>query len=154
MGAVTWATDEPLLADEDVHRAVDAAIECAGAEPLDVDVVFVDDGALAELHASFLGDPSVTDVMAFPLVSDGEGRSDEGGPDGEIYVSVDRATAVARARDVEVRRELTLYVVHGVLHLCGHDDHEPARREAMRKAEAHVMERLGFAPDEAPHDVE
>lgn len=150
MGVVTWATGEPLLPDGDVERAVEAAIECASSDPLDLDVIFVDDPTLADLHGAFLGDASVTDVMAFPLAGE---DADEGGPDGEIYVSVDRAAAVARARRVELRRELTLYVVHGTLHLCGHDDHDPKRRAEMRKAEARVMERLGFTPDEGSHDA-
>ena len=90
----------------------------------------------------------MTDVMSFDL------GDDENGPAGELYVSVDRARAVAAERGVSLERELTLYVVHGALHLCGFDDHEESERERMRGAEREVMERLGFPPDDLPHELQ
>jgi probable rRNA maturation factor len=103
-------------------------------------VVFVDDADLARMHGEWLGDGSPTDVISFDL---GE---DEPGPVGELYVSAERARAVAAERGLDERRELALYVVHGALHLCGFDDHEPAERERMRAAEAIVLGSLGYAP--------
>jgi probable rRNA maturation factor len=102
--------------------------------------VFVSDAELARLHAEHLDDPSPTDVMAFDLGEEG------GGPAGEVYVSVERARAVARERELAPEAELLLYVVHGCLHLCGHDDHEPRARARMRAAERAVLTRLGSAP--------
>ena len=77
-----------------------------------------------------------------------------GGPDGEIYISADRARSVALERGLPPERELVLYVVHGALHLCGMDDHEEADRLAMRVAERAVMAELGYAEDSAPHDLD
>jgi len=54
---------------------------------------------------------------------------------------------------VSFERELVLYVVHGALHLCGFDDHDPDERAAMRAAERSVMGRLGYPEDLAPHDL-
>lgn len=136
------------LDDAEVRRVVQAALEHGGRAGVAIDVVLVDDPTLAELHGRFLGDPSPTDVMSFDL---GE---DEPGPVGELYVSVDRAREVAAQRGVAFERELALYLVHGTLHLCGHDDHESEDRARMREAEAEVMSALGYEPDEAPHDVE
>ena len=113
-----------------------------------IDVVMVDDPTLAALHARFLGDPTPTDVMAFDLGHEG------GGPEGEIYVSLDRARAVAAARGADVARELALYLVHGALHLCGFDDHAEAERERMRAAETSVLDGLGYAREALPHDLE
>jgi len=53
---------------------------------------------------------------------------------------------------VSEARELALYVVHGALHLCGFDDHDPEQRAAMRLAERAVMSSLGYEADEAPHE--
>ena len=47
-----------------------------------------------------------------------------------------------------------LYLVHGTLHLLGHDDHDDADRERMRDAESAVLERLGYARDTLPHDLD
>lgn len=146
---VHWdvADDAQPLSDADLARAAEAALEHGGRPGLELSVVLVDDPALAELHARYLDDPGETDVISFDL---GE---DEPGPAGELYVSVDRARARARTRGVEPGRELALYVVHGALHLCGFDDHEPGERAAMRAAEREVMARLGYPPDDAEHEL-
>jgi len=144
---VNWCVDARPIDDAAVTAAVSAALVHGGRPGIDVDVVLVDDPTLAELHARFLGDPSPTDVMSFDLGEEG------GGPAGELYVSVDRARAVASARGVRVARELALYLVHGTLHLCGHDDHADAEREVMRAAERVVLAGLGYEDDGAPHDT-
>lgn len=100
----------------------------------ELSLAFLSDEALARLHGQFLGDPTLTDVITFPGDADGVA--------GEICVSVDRATAVARARRQPFARELTLYVIHGWLHLAGLDDLTPAGRRAMRRAERRLLAAL------------
>ncbi|MBI5431582.1 MAG: rRNA maturation RNase YbeY [Planctomycetes bacterium] len=102
-------------------------------------VVFVSDLELARLHAEWLDDPTVTDVITFDL------GDEPGGPVGELFVSVDRARAIAAERGGSEARELALYVVHGVLHLCGHDDHADGARRRMRREERRVLAELGYA---------
>lgn len=104
----------------------------------ELSVVFMTDPALAKLHGDFLNDPSPTDVITFdgnPLL----------GTAGEICVSADTAAAYAKARGDDFNAELTLYVVHGWLHLAGFDDLVPAKKRAMRRAEARAMRRLAAA---------
>jgi probable rRNA maturation factor len=104
----------------------------------ELSVVFLDDPSLAKLHADFLRDPSPTDVITF------EGMPALGVA-GEICVSADTALAYARQHDREFASELALYLVHGWLHLAGHDDLEPGRKRAMRRAEARAMRFLSEA---------
>jgi probable rRNA maturation factor len=118
---------------------VEAALEHGGRPGLSLSVVFVDDAEIAELHGRWLGDPTPTDVISFDL---GGGE----GPDGELYVSVERARSEARARGLALEHELALYLVHGALHLCGHDDHAARARARMRAAEATVLAALGYPP--------
>jgi probable rRNA maturation factor len=141
----------------------------------ELSLVFLTDAALAQLHADFLDDPSVTDVITF------EGNPALGTA-GEICVSADaalrqvsglvapalagtqRIPAKAGATNSSRRRasrlpalgsqlstispssafsaELTLYLVHGWLHLAGYDDLVPVKKRAMRRAEARAMELL------------
>ncbi len=133
---------------ERVAQIVQAALVHGSRPSAVLSVVFVDDASLSKMHADYLGDASPTDVISFDLGEDGMG------PAGELYVSTDCARRLAQERGVDKERELALYVVHGTLHLCGWDDHEPEEREAMRAAEAEVMEALGFAHDRLPHDAE
>jgi probable rRNA maturation factor len=145
--SVVWTVPPDGLDDAGVRRAVEAALAHGGRPGLELSVVLVDDATLAELHERFLGDPAPTDVLAFDL-------GDDGGPAGEVVVSVDRARDLAAERGVGLDRELALYLVHGALHLCGHDDHDEAERAAMRRAEAAVLAGLGFPDDPAPHDAD
>ena len=144
---ISWATEVRPLTDQEVTRAVDAALEHGGRASALIEVALVDDATLAELHGRFLDDSSVTDVMSFDLGDEG------GGPVGEVYVSVERARIVAERRGASWERELTLYLVHGVLHLCGFDDLCDADREAMRTAEAAVLESLGLPADGLEHGL-
>ncbi|QDU68995.1 rRNA maturation RNase YbeY [Engelhardtia mirabilis] len=144
---VEWLVEPVAPGDDGVARAVREALEYGQRPDFELSVALVDDPTLAELHERCLGDPSVTDVMSFDLEDDGPG------PGGEVIVSVDRARAVSSARGTSLEREITLYLVHGTLHLCGYDDHEAEDRQRMRAAESAVMQRLGFEPDERPHDL-
>jgi probable rRNA maturation factor len=101
--------------------------------PGELSLVFLTDAALAKLHADFLSDPSPTDVITF--------SGDSGaGSAGEICVSVDAALRQAGRRDFS--SELTLYLVHGWLHLAGYDDLQPAKKRVMRRAETRAMKLL------------
>jgi len=104
----------------------------------ELSIVFMTDDALAQLHADFLDDPTPTDVITF------EGTP-ELGTAGEICVSADRAAAFAAEHDHDFAQELTLYLVHGWLHLAGYDDLRPALKRQMRAAEARAMRCLANA---------
>jgi probable rRNA maturation factor len=87
------------------------------------------------LHARFLDDPTTTDVITF------EGDSKFGSA-GEICVSADTAARYAKEHGRDFSTELTLYVVHGWLHLAGHDDLVPAKKRLMRRAESRALQVL------------
>lgn len=104
----------------------------------ELSLVFLTDAALARLHADFLHDPATTDVITFA-------GDPTFGTAGEICVSVDTAARFARDHGRDFSAELTLYLVHGWLHLAGYDDLVPAKKRAMRRAEARAMRLLGRA---------
>ena len=134
---IAWGVRARPLHEPAIRAAVRAALLHGGRAGIDVEVALVSDRHLAGIHGRFLGDPAPTDVISFDLGEDGDG------PAAEIYVSVDRARAVARERGVEVEGELLLYLVHGALHLCGFDDRTAPQRTRMRAAEAAVLSDLG-----------
>ncbi len=104
----------------------------------ELSLVFLTDAALAQLHADFLDDPTITDVITF------EGQPTLGTA-GEICVSADTAAAYARAHGRDFSTELTLYLIHGWLHLAGYDDLQPAKKRRMRAAEARAQRLLAAA---------
>ena len=82
-----------------------------------VEIAVVDDEAIAQVHAEFLDDPSETDAITFPY--------------GEILVSCDTAARYAAEHGLQPEEELFRYMVHGLTHLHGYLDYEPADREAL-----------------------
>src|SRR3954470_22873850 len=126
-----------------VAKLVEALDACAtrflgGCPPGELSLVFLTDAALAQLHADFLDDPTTTDVITF------EGQP-AFGLAGEICVSADTAAGYAKQHDRDFSTELTLYLVHGWLHLAGYDDLQPAKKRAMRRAETRAMRVLSQA---------
>jgi probable rRNA maturation factor len=104
----------------------------------ELSLVFLTDPAQAKIHADFMDDPTATDVITF----EGDPAA---GLAGEICVSADTAQAYARAHRGDFSAELTLYLVHGWLHLAGYDDLQPAKKRRMRAAEARAMKLLRAA---------
>ena len=108
-------------------------------------VVLVGSRTMARLNADFLGHAGSTDVLAFELAGDGATP----GPfvAGEIYLCPAVAAVAALRFGTSLAEECVLYAVHGMLHLTGLDDAEPAGRRAMRRAERRVMGRLRASAD-------
>lgn len=98
----------------------------------ELSIAFLSDAALADIHGQFLGDTAPTDVITFP----GDPEEDLAG---EILVSVERAMDQAKQLGQTFPEELTLYLVHGWLHLAGENDLDEDARKRMRMAEMRVM---------------
>jgi probable rRNA maturation factor len=109
----------------------------------ELSLVFLTDEALAQLHDDFLDDPTPTDVITF------EGDSALGTA-GEICVSADAAANFGGKHGNDFSTELTLYLVHGWLHLAGYDDLQPAKKRVMRRAEKRCLRLLTAAPGGLP----
>ena len=107
------------------------ALHASGRFPIsegELSIAFVNDANIAQVHANFMEDKSSTDVITFPAHPEMESA-------GEIIVSVDHALSRAAELGEPFSRELSLYLVHGWLHLAGYDDHKESDRAKMREAE-------------------
>ena len=105
-------------------------------------LALVGDAEMARLHEQFMGLPGPTDVLTFELEHDAEGAPTEG----EVVVCVPHARRQARLRGIELRRELLLYSLHGMLHLSGYDDRARRDFETMHRREDQLLTRLGIGP--------
>jgi probable rRNA maturation factor len=105
------------------ERVAELAIRVLRAERVRdamLSIAFVSDQAIAALNARHLGRRGATDVIAF-----GFARSSESAPViGDIYIAPGVARENARRLGTRVRAELARLVVHGVLHVLGHDHPE------------------------------
>jgi probable rRNA maturation factor len=122
-----------------IHQGVEEVCELA--------VVVSDDETLHELNRHHRGVDAPTDVLAFPDETRGPFVSAPGFPRylGDVIISAPRAQAQAAEAGHDVQAELQLLVVHGVLHLLGHDDTTEERRARMWAAQAAILKALGSA---------
>lgn len=127
----------------EVARAV---LEHESEPDADISLAFVDNATIHTLNKRYLNHDEPTDVLSFPL-SEARARK----LSGELVIGAEVALAQATERGHDVQAELALYVIHGLLHLCGYDDVEPAERAVMRRLEREHLHRLGY-PDIAPGD--
>ncbi len=103
-------------------------------------LVFVSNPKIKALNKKYLKRNHATDVLAFDL-SDGALPAKKH-LQGDIIISTDAVIANARKFKTSLRYELALYIVHGILHLLGYDDHAAKDITRMRKKEQELMEHL------------
>jgi len=113
-----------------------------------VGIAVMDNSSIHALNKRYLDHDEPTDVLSFPLTEPGTRRLE-----GDLAIGAEVAQAQATARGHDVQAELALYVIHGLLHLCGYDDHEDEGRAAMRDRERYYLQLLGL-PDIAPKEDE
>ncbi len=104
---------------------------------------FVSAKKMSQVHAEHFNDPSSTDCMSFPLDPPHSSPSHTL-PHvlGEIFACPQVAIESAEKHKWTAYDELTLYVIHGLLHLIGYDDLLPADRRKMRRKEKDCLKHL------------
>jgi probable rRNA maturation factor len=126
-----------------LERAANAALEHESRSlDSELSIILTDDARLHELNLNYLGVDAPTDVLSFP--------ASETDPEtgaryiGDILISIPRAQAQAEAAGHSLASEVQLLVVHGVLHLIGHDHAEAEEKARMWQAQAEILKRLGL----------
>lgn len=104
---------------------------------LDVEISIVDDVVISQVHLDFMGIPGATDVITFS-------HGDRGSEDamGELIISAETARSHGADYGQTFETELMLYIIHGLLHLAGHEDEDPADREAMESIQFNILEQV------------
>ena len=129
--------------EELLERAASAALEHEHQTPdPELSIILTNDARLHELNLNYLGVDAPTDVLSFPASE----TDPETGAHyiGDILISIPRAQVQADAAGHSLDAEVQLLVVHGVLHLLGHDHAEPEEKSRMWKAQTEILEQLGL----------
>lgn len=143
MAKISIATPQEIIAVDrarmrEVARGVLEGEQIADYE---ISLAFVDNETSHRLNKRYLDHDEPTDVLSFPL-SDPSAKKLAG----ELVISVEIGHDQANERGHDVQAELALYIIHGLLHLCGYDDKSPTEAELMRQRERHYLAKLGL-PD-------
>ena len=100
-------------------------------DAMEVSLLFVDRTTIGELNAHHMGKDGPTDVLAFPIDLPGETMAGAPAILGDVVLCPDVAATQAAERGLTAAAEMELLVVHGLLHLLGHDHAEPDERTTM-----------------------
>ena len=129
--------------DSLISRAVQTALKYQRESPkANLSIVLTDNRRLRQLNRDYLGIDAPTDVLSFP--------ASEADPEtgaryiGDILISVPYAAKGARQAGHPLESELQLLVVHGVLHLLGHDHAKLKEKAKMWKAQREILTQLGL----------
>ena len=98
---------------------------------MEVSVLCVDRDAITALNTTHMGKDGPTDVLAFPLDAPGEATADQESILGDVVLCPAVAAAQAPENGKSPEQEIEMLVVHGILHLLGHDHAEPDERDVM-----------------------
>jgi probable rRNA maturation factor len=148
--ALVVAADERTAGDSDdvdvdVDRWRELALAALTAERAvgELTLTFVDRADIAELNSQYMGKTGATDVLSFPMADEPE----EGVPLllGDVVLSPAVAFEQCRDHAGTIDDEFALLVVHGVLHILGHDHLEAAEATAMRERELELLVRHHWA---------
>jgi probable rRNA maturation factor len=135
---------QPEIAEVIVERAARETIQHVAALDSDFTLVLTSDAYILGLNREFRGVDAPTDVLAFP--------TSEKDPEtgrlycGDIIISVQTARAQAIAGNHPIEEEISLLVVHGVLHLLGYDHDTPQQKNKMWTTQSAILEQLGYSP--------
>jgi probable rRNA maturation factor len=151
---VTWNPRKDWRARGALERAARHALAAEGLRHGSLSIVVAGRRAMTTLHRRFMSIDAPTDVLTFDFGSEPTGderernrgsrdRTARNRLDAEIVVCAD----IARQRTQSIKAataELCLYVVHGILHLAGYDDHSPGDFARMHAREDELLAEIGL----------
>jgi probable rRNA maturation factor len=112
----------------------------------ELSVALVDDAEIARLNAAWRGKPRPTDVLAFSL-AEGPHAEHRGALLGDVVIGIETAARQARARRRSLDDEVARLLVHGALHLVGHDHVRAREARRMRAEERRLLRALRDADE-------
>lgn len=125
--------DRALLA-----RRARAVLRAVGHARSELSLALVDDAAIATLNERDRGRAGPTDVLSYSLL-EGAHSERRGGLLGDVVISIDTAARQARRGRRSLDDECLRLLVHGVLHLLGHDHEQEDEARHMRAEERRVL---------------
>jgi len=106
----------------------------------EVSILLLDDAGIAALNAQYRSKPQPTDVLSFPLYTAEELAGLQPDVLGDVVISMETAVRQAERAGCALWEELTRLLVHGIVHLLGHDHEQgPAEARSMRALERRIL---------------
>jgi probable rRNA maturation factor len=127
-----------------IEKAHELSLTKSNAKKL-ISVLLADDKTLKALNKDWRGKNKPTNVLSFPAPVDAHLPRGEIKPLGDIALSYDTLAKEAKAAKITIADHMLHLVVHGLLHLVGHDHMDDQQADAMEKKEIRILAKLGIA---------
>ncbi len=132
-----------------LDRLARAILSDVGEASAELGIMFVGDQRMRGLNRKYRGKDRTTDVLAFAMREAFTPHASRLTPDmlGDVVIAVPTAARQAKQGQRSLDEELTVLLIHGILHLCGYD-HERSENEArrMHRRERMILRSLGSLP--------
>ena len=119
-----------------VKRWIKLIAESEGFLLKNLNYIFCSDEYLLGINREYLNHDYYTDILTF------DNSESENEIEGDIFISIERVFENARSEGVAEDTELRRVLAHGVLHLCGFDDHTDADKSMMRQKEDFYLQQI------------
>lgn len=118
-----------------IKKVATSSVRMLKEDKLEVNIIFVSNQKIRAMNRKYLGHDISTDVIAFPSGGLPSGGAKEMVFIGDIAISTDKALENSRSYGSSFMEEVALYVIHGILHLVGHEDTSGKKKKRMKKLE-------------------
>ncbi len=125
-------------------------LKAAGEDESALSISLVDDAEITVLNREHRGKDKPTDVLSFPLYESEEldaAVNPASAPErllGDVVISVDTARRQAAEYEAPLQNEVNRLLIHGILHVLGHDHEEPGERAVMEAEERRLAAAIGM----------
>lgn len=117
-------------------------LAAAGEPSSSLSLTLVDDAAIRRLNREHRGKDKATDVLSFSLVENGSASAER--LLGDVVISIETARRQAADYDASLQEELYRLLIHGILHVMGHDHERAQERRVMVTAERRLARAIGL----------
>jgi probable rRNA maturation factor len=107
--------------------------EKEGLKINNLNYIFCSDEYLHKINLEYLDHDTYTDIITF------DNSEEESIVEGDIFISIDRVKENCFTLNTVFEEELKRVIVHGLLHLCGYEDHSPKDKAEMRRLESEYI---------------
>lgn len=132
-----------------LERRARQILRSLGHARSELSLSLVDDDQIAELNGSYRDRPHATDVLSFSLI-EGDHADHRGALLGDVVVGIDTAARQAGERRRSLDETVAKLVVHGVLHLLGHDHEQDDEARAMQSEERRLWREIRNSEEHGP----
>ncbi len=127
-----------------IREAVNKLLNVLHLSEFELSILIVDNETITALNKKYLNKNIPTDVLAFSMQEGKESFRSEAKILGDVVISFEMARLRSKELEIDIKKEIILYLVHGVLHLLGYKDDDVSSRKEMERRQEELLGKIGY----------